>query len=69
MKLKAPFDCLEIDLDAQEQSIVQDCIQKQVDFDNQGKNASQKLNETKICGANWKQLWKEGIIKYGDEDI
>ena len=69
MKLKAPFDSLEIDLNDEEKKLIQDCIKKQIDFDSRGKNANQKLNEIKICGAKWKQLWKEGIITFGDTDI
>ena len=40
MKLSAPFDLLEIDLDNEEQKLIQDCIKKQIDFDNKGKNAN-----------------------------
>ena len=69
MKLNAPFDFLDIELDDEEQKLIQDCIKMQIDFDNQGKNANQKLNETKICGANWKYLWQEGVITYSDINI
>ena len=69
MKLKAPFDSLEINLNDEEKILIQDCIKKQIDFDTQGKNASKTLNETKICGAMWKQLWKEGIITCSDTNI
>ena len=43
MKLKAPFDSLEIDLNDEEKILIQDCIKKQIDFDSQGKNANSKL--------------------------
>ena len=69
MKLSAPFDSLEIDLNDEEKILIRDCIKKQIDFDSQGKNANLTLNQTKICGAQWKQLWKEGIITYSDTGI
>ena len=40
MKLSAPFDLLEIDLNDEEKVLIQDCIKKQIDFDSQGKNAN-----------------------------
>ena len=40
MKLSAPFDSLEIDLNDEEKILIQDCIKKQIDFDNKGKNAN-----------------------------
>ena len=45
MKLNAPFDSLEIKLDYEEKKLIQDCIQKQIEFDSQGKKANIKLNE------------------------
>ena len=36
MKLQAPFDSLNIDLDSKEQKIIQDCIKQQVAFESQG---------------------------------
>ena len=69
MKLSAPFDSLKIDLDDEERKLIQDCFKKQIDFDSQGKSASLKLNQTKICGAQWKHLWKEGIVTNGDTNI
>ena len=33
MKLSAPFDLLEIDLDNEEKILIQECIKKQIDFD------------------------------------
>ena len=33
MKLSAPFDLLEIDLNDEEQDLIKDCIKKQIDFD------------------------------------
>ena len=33
MKLKAPFDSLDIDLNPEEQKLIKDCIKKQVDFE------------------------------------
>ena len=31
--------------------------------------ADQKLNNTKIFGVNWKQIWLNQIVKAGDRDI
>ena len=38
-------------------------------LDAQGKKADEKLNSTKILGANWKQIWKSEIVNPGDTDI
>ena len=68
MHLKAPFDSLDIDLDPEEQDLIKECFKKQADFDRQGKKANMALNETRICGATWKQLWAQGILNYDNKD-
>ena len=66
MKLVAPFDCITIVLNENEQKILAELIELQESKADPKKSIGRKNEETKICNVMWKKL--KSIVMDGDRN-
>ena len=64
MKLAAPFDCVQIELDEQDQKVLKELIELQEATGDDKKRLGNKMDDQKVCKIPWKRL--KQIVMTGD---
>ena len=64
MKLVAPFDCVQIELNEQDQQVLKGLIELQEAIGDIKKRLGNKMDDQKICKIPWKKL--KHIVMTGD---